>query len=55
MENCLMKIITNRGKSLAKKTAGIYYIGYNSIHSKFQDPSLADFVIDGTIRIPLKL
>ena len=45
MENCLIIEDSTNGVKAAK-AAGIYCIGYNSIHSKLQDLSLADFVID---------
>ena len=45
LENCLIIEDSTNGVKAAK-AAGIYCIGYNSIHSKLQDLSLADFVID---------
>ena len=45
MENCLIIEDSTNGVKAAK-AAGIYCIGYNSIHSKLQELSLADFVID---------
>ena len=45
MENCLIIEDSTNGV-IAAKAAGIYCIGYNSIHSKSQDLSQADFVID---------
>jgi len=32
---------------IAAKAAGIYCVGYNSVHSKNQDYSQADLVIEG--------
>jgi len=45
IENCLIIEDSTNGVKAAK-AAGIYCIGYNSINSKLQDLSLADFVIN---------
>lgn len=44
-ENCIIIEDSTNGV-LAAKAAGIYCIGYNSIHSKLQDLSNADIVIN---------
>ena len=45
IENCLIIEDSTNGVKAAK-AAGIYCIGYNSLHSKAQDLTLADIVID---------
>ncbi len=44
-ENCIVIEDSTNGV-LAAKAAGIYCIGYNSIHSKLQDLSKADLIIN---------
>ena len=44
-ENCIIIEDSTNGV-LAAKAAGIYCIGYNSIHSKLQDLSKADLIIN---------
>lgn len=44
-ENCIVIEDSTNG-IIAAKAAGIYCIGYNSLHSKLQDLSLADLVIN---------
>jgi beta-phosphoglucomutase-like phosphatase (HAD superfamily) len=44
IENCVVIEDSTNG-ILAAKAAGIYCIGYDSVHSKLQDYSLADSVI----------
>jgi beta-phosphoglucomutase-like phosphatase (HAD superfamily) len=45
IENCIVIEDSTNGV-LAAKAAGIYCVGYNSIHSKLQDLSKADTVIN---------
>lgn len=44
-ENCIVIEDSTNGV-IAAKTAGIFCIGYNSIHSKLQDLTKADFIIN---------
>jgi beta-phosphoglucomutase-like phosphatase (HAD superfamily) len=44
-ENCIVIEDSTNGV-IAAKAAGIFCVGYNSEHSKMQDLSLADFVIN---------
>lgn len=44
-ENCIVIEDSTNGVKAAK-AAGIYCVGYNSIHSKLQDLSAADFIIN---------
>jgi hypothetical protein len=44
-ENCIVIEDSTNGV-LAAKSAGIYCVGYNSIHSKLQDLSKADLIIN---------
>jgi beta-phosphoglucomutase-like phosphatase (HAD superfamily) len=44
-ENCIVIEDSTNGV-LAAKAAGIYCVGYNSIHSKLQDLSKADLIIN---------
>lgn len=44
-ENCIVIEDSTNGV-LAAKAAGIYCVGYNSVHSKLQDLAMADIVIN---------